>query len=114
MDPLLGCIRTGYEIGAELAGERVPARRCFRSRGAGNPAGMTSNRVKLLCAGAGVGAVLAMTGVSVVQSTTFSADPALPDPVVPGPVIEEPTEGPTLSAEPPTYTPTTTTIVPAP
>ncbi len=48
---------------------------------------MTSNKVKLLCASAGVGAVLAMTGVSVgvsvVQTTTFSADPALPEPTLP-------------------------------
>lgn len=75
---------------------------------------MTSHKLKLLCASAGVGAVLAMTGISVVQTTTFSADPALPDPVVPGTVTEEPTEGPTLEAETPTYTTTTTTVAPAP
>lgn len=74
---------------------------------------MTSNKLKLLFASAGVGAVLAMTGISVVQTTTFSADPALPDPVVPG-STEEPAEGPTLEAETPTYTTTTTTVVPAP
>ena len=77
---------------------------------------MTSNKLKLLCASAGVGAVLAMTGISVVQTTTFSADPALPDPTVPGivtEVTEEPTEGPTLEAETPTFT-TTTTVAPAP
>jgi hypothetical protein len=77
---------------------------------------MTSNKLKLLCAGAGVGAVLAMTGISVVQTTTFSADPALPEPTVPGivtEVTEAPTEGPTMEAETPTYT-TTTTVAPAP
>lgn len=73
---------------------------------------MTSNKLKLLCASAGVGAVLAMTGISVVQTTTFSADPALPDPVIPG-TVEAPDEEGTLEAEPPTYT-TTTTVVPAP
>ena len=77
---------------------------------------MTSNKLKLLFAGAGVGAVLAMTGISVVQTTTFSADPALPDPTVPGivtEVTESPSEGPTLEAETPTYT-TTTSVAPAP
>lgn len=84
----------------------------------GNPLGMTSNKLKLLFAGAGVGAVLAMTGISAVQTTTFSADPDpfLPTPTVPGivtEVTEAPTEGPTLEAETPTYT-TTTTVPPAP
>ncbi|CAM3603472.1 hypothetical protein MYFR107205_18630 [Mycolicibacterium frederiksbergense] len=82
----------------------------------GNPAVMTSNKLKLLFAGAGVGAVLAMTGLTAVQTTTFSADPALPEPTVPGvvtEVTEAPTEGPTLEAETPTYT-TTTTEAPAP
>ncbi|MDO0975510.1 hypothetical protein [Mycolicibacterium frederiksbergense] len=77
---------------------------------------MTSNKLKLLCAGAGVGAVLAMTGISVAQTTTFSADPALPEPTVPGivtEVTEAPTEGPTLEAGIPSYT-TTTTEAPAP
>lgn len=77
---------------------------------------MTSNKLKLLFAGAGVGAVLAMTGLTAVQSTTFSADPALPEPTVPGvvtEVTEAPTEGPTLEAETPAYT-TTTSVVPAP
>ncbi|MBI5738088.1 hypothetical protein [Mycobacterium adipatum] len=56
-----------------------------------------------------------MTGLSVAQTTTFTADPALPDPVVPGivtEVTEAPTEGPTLQAETPTYTTTTTTPAP--
>jgi hypothetical protein len=84
----------------------------------GNPLGMTSNKLKLLFAGAGVGAVLAMTGISAVQTTTFSADPDpfLPTPTVPGivtEVTESPTGGPTLEAETPTYT-TTTTAPPAP
>ncbi len=87
----------------------------FMPGSAGNHPGMTSNRLKLLCASAGVGAVLAMTGLSVAQTTTFTADPALPDPVVPGivtEVTEAPTEGPTLQAETPTYTTTTTTPAP--
>ncbi|MCF6387238.1 hypothetical protein L2K20_09660 [Mycobacterium sp. MBM] len=78
---------------------------------------MTSNKLKLLCASAGVGAVLAMTGLSVAQTATFSADPALPDPVVPGivtEVTEAPVEGPTLEAETPSYTTTSTTVAPAP
>lgn len=74
---------------------------------------MTSNKLKLLFASAGVGAVLAMTGITAVQTATFSADPALPEPTVPGIVTEAPTEGPTLEAETPTYT-TTTSVVPAP
>ena len=79
---------------------------------------MTSNKLKLLFASAGVGAVLAMTGITAVQTTTFSADPdpALPTPTVPGIVTEvtqAPTEGPTLEGETPTYT-TTTSAVPAP
>ena len=83
---------------------------------AGSSPGMTSNKLKLLFAGAGVGAVLAMTGLTAVQATTFSADPALPEPTVPGivtEVTEAPTEGATLEAETPTYT-TTTTVAPAP
>ncbi|MGK2870431.1 MAG: hypothetical protein ACSLFA_28050 [Mycobacterium sp.] len=77
---------------------------------------METNKLKLLFAGAGVGAVLAMTGITAAQTTTFSADPALPEPTVPGivtEVTEAPTEGPTMEAETPTYT-TTTTPVPAP
>ncbi|OJZ63793.1 hypothetical protein BRW64_20630 [Mycolicibacterium diernhoferi] len=58
--------------------------------------------MKLLCASAGVGAVLAMTGVSVVQTTTFSADPALPEPTLPSE-----TYSPTSPA--PVTTTTTTT-----
>jgi hypothetical protein len=78
---------------------------------------MTSNKLKLLFASAGVGAMLAMTGISVVQTTTFTADPALPDPVVPGtteaPYVA-PEDGPTLEGETPTYTTTSTTVAPAP
>ncbi|KRD19775.1 hypothetical protein ASE48_22370 [Mycobacterium sp. Root265] len=52
---------------------------------------MTSNKLKLLCAGAGVGAMLTMAGVSVVQGATFSADPAPPGPG-PGVTAPETTE----------------------
>lgn len=79
----------------------------------GNPSSMTSNRLKLIFAGAGVGAVVGMAGLTVVNSTAL-ADPALPEPTVPGTVTEAPAEGPTLEAETPTYTTTSTTVAPAP
>lgn len=95
-----------------------PNRTVFPPAGTGSPTGMTSNKVKLLCASAGVGAVFAMTGLTAVQTTTFSADPDpfLPTPTVPGivtDVTEAPSDGPTLEAETPTFT-TTTTVAPAP
>lgn len=100
------------------APRRRANRAVFPSPAAGNRSGMTSNKVKLLCASAGVGAVFAMTGLTAVQTTTFSADPDpyLPTPTVPGivtDVTESPSDGPTLEAETPTFT-TTTTVAPAP
>lgn len=75
---------------------------------------MTSNKLKLLCASAGVGAVLAMTGISVVQTTTFSAEPAVPSPVTP--VSEEPAPWPPTDAAEPDFGPvmTTTSVLPEP
>ncbi|MEH3129753.1 MAG: hypothetical protein PGN27_07320 [Mycolicibacterium neoaurum] len=81
---------------------------------------MTSNKLKLIFAGAGVGAVLGMAGLTVAtQMPTLSAEPTEPTAVT-TPSSEEPAAWPpTDGAEPEvgpvpeeTVIPTTTTTLP--
>lgn len=84
---------------------------------------MTSNKCKLMFAGAGVGAVLVMGGLTAVGTTSVTADPLPPgpgpgttapetaEPVAPGDALE-PTTAPQEAEEPEIVT--TTTVTPEP
>lgn len=62
---------------------------------------MTSNKMKLIFASAGVGAVVGMAGLTVANSTAV-ADPALPEPTLPSETYSptEPAPVTTTTTEP--------------
>ncbi|MGW0162484.1 hypothetical protein ACWDUN_24515 [Mycobacterium sp. NPDC003323] len=59
---------------------------------------MTSNKLKLIFASAGIGAVMGMAGLTVANSTAI-ADPALPEPTLPSEQYDAPAPVTTTTTE---------------